>query len=330
MLVAMPPMPPKRVRLSGSTYKKLRKKRKMEDEKLAGSLETFIVKTKKSETCALNEGPVSEFEDTEEEEFRSSHESEPITEGKETSVQEAEEGKEEANCEGRAGLECIQRRDFGLIPFGHLTSDVRDAIVFTGAENFQNSKGPFVTGSKGRKMTEAWFYRKLADGKGEVVKRTWLLYSLFKETAYCFCCILFSHTPQNAISKFELPEGFNGGGKWKDSTPIAVHESTTWHRKAFLAWKEAEEHLREEKGIDKEFVRHVNAEREKGRQILLQIIPCIRFLASRNLAFQGNTDYIGAVETADRKREGNFMALIRFIADFVPVLKEHLNKHRWG
>jgi len=27
-------------------------------------------------------------------------------------------------------------------------------------------------------MTEAWFYKKLADGKGEIVKRTWLLYIL--------------------------------------------------------------------------------------------------------------------------------------------------------
>ena len=87
------------------------------------------------------------------------------------------------------------------------------------------------------------------------MERTWLLYSPAKEAAYCFCCVLFTHTPQNTISKFESLEGFNGRGKWKDSTPIAVHGSTTWHRKAFLAGKEAEECLREEKGIDKVFAR---------------------------------------------------------------------------
>ena len=252
-------------------------------------------------------------------------------EGEETNDQEAKDGMKETKNEGGTGIEYIQRSDFGLIPFDNLTSDVRDHLVSIGAEKFQNSKGPFVTGITGRKMTEAWFYRKLADGKGEIVKRTWLLYSPCKKAAYCFCCILFSHTPHNSMSKFESPEGFNGGGKWKDTSPIVVHENTTWHRKAFIAWKEAEARLREQKGIDDEFAQQLNTKRDKGKQILMRILSCIKFLVSRNLAFQGSNDSIATdTDYTAMTREGNFMALIRFIAEFDPILKDHLEKHKDG
>lgn len=183
-------MPPKRVRLSGSAYKKMRKKRIMEEEKLVGSLEAFIVKTKKSESCVLNEDLVSGSEDDHdlEEEDSMDFSEESDRENKEDNDQEVKHG---INFEGAAEAEYIQRGDFGLIPLDHLTSEDRDNLVSIEAENFQNSKGPFATGTKGRKMTEAWFYRKLADGKGEILKRTWLLYSLSTKAAYCFCCVLF-------------------------------------------------------------------------------------------------------------------------------------------
>lgn len=331
-------MPPKRVRLSGSEYKKRRIKRKIEEEKLVGSLDTFIVKTKRSEDQLSDcEDPEEEFEEeSKDRDLLDDSKTGSNREEKETSDHETEEDVEETKCEGSAKneVEYIQRSDFGLVPFDHLTSDIRDTLVTIGAEKFQNSKGPFVSGRKGRKMTEAWFYRKLADGKGEAIKRTWLLYSPYKMAAYCFCCILFSHTPQNSKSKFELPEGYNGGGKWKDSSQIAIHEGTTWHRKAFLAWKETEERLRKEKGIDEELARQLSTERDKGKHILTRILSCVRFLASRNLAFQGSNDSVGGskVDTdhGDRKREGNFMALVRFVAEFDPVLKDHLEKSKEG
>ena len=39
-------------------------------------------------------------------------------------------------------------------------------------------------------MTKAWFKRRLANGQGEEVNRSWLVYSPANEAAYCFCCFM--------------------------------------------------------------------------------------------------------------------------------------------
>lgn len=320
-------MSSKRVRLSGCAYEKLRKKKKQEEEKLAGSLNKFIVK-RKIESSDQNEDQFSEGG----EEAEKNRESER-NEREEEAIEPAEVNnesyiKEVAVDSAEVETDYMLKGDFALIPFGQLTQEVRDNLVSVGSEKFQNLKGPFAVGSKSsRRMTEAWFYKKLGDGKGEIVKRTWLLYSPSAQAAYCFCCVLFPNTPQNAISKFQLAEGYNGGGKWKDSTQVAVHETTTWHRKSFLAWKEAEERLSQEKAIDKALIRQLNSERDRGKQILMRILSCIRFLASQNLAFRGSDD---SITTTNSKSQGNFMALVRFIAEFDPVLKEHLDKNKDG
>ena len=110
-------MPPKRVRLSGSEYKKTRIKRKTEKEKLVGSLDTFIVKTKRSEDQTPDQ--LNECENTEEEFEEESKDRDLLDdsktgsnrEEKETSDHEAEEDVEETKCEGSAEneVEYIQR-----------------------------------------------------------------------------------------------------------------------------------------------------------------------------------------------------------------------------
>ncbi|XP_068210447.1 uncharacterized protein [Palaemon carinicauda] len=54
----------------------------------------------------------------------------------------------------------------------------------------------------------------------------------------------------------------------------------------------------------------------------------------RYLAFQGSLYSVGGSkidsEHRDSKREGNFMALVRFVAEFDPVLKDHLERSKEG
>jgi len=131
---------------------------------------------------------------------------------------------------------------------------------------------------------------------------------------------LFSKTPANSVSLFEMKQGFR---KWKDSSPVVSHEQTSWHRQAFTEWKEMEMRLREEETIKEKLVQEIETARSKGHHILTAFLACIKLLAKRNLAFQGSSDRVD-----DVKGQGNFLAHVKLIAEFDPNLKVHLKKTR--
>ncbi|KAL3192982.1 hypothetical protein MRX96_058488 [Rhipicephalus microplus] len=82
--------------------------------------------------------------------------------------------------------ELVQKHDLGLLKFDTGTgkavvSDaVRTEIVKLGAMYFQNREGPFLP-TNNRSMTKSWFKKKLGDGRGEEVTRSWLAYSPAKK-----------------------------------------------------------------------------------------------------------------------------------------------------
>ena len=68
-------------------------------------------------------------------------------------------------------------------------------------------------------------------------------------------------------------------------------------------------------------VQEIETERSKGRHILTALLTCIKFLAKRNLVFQGSSDWVD-----DHKGQGNFLGCVKLIAEFDPILKVHLKK----
>ncbi|KAF2890223.1 hypothetical protein ILUMI_15950 [Ignelater luminosus] len=50
----------------------------------------------------------------------------------------------------------------------------------------------FLVNSDGRKFLDHYCKRQLPNG--EKVKRDWLIYSMSKDSIYCFCCKIFSKT----------------------------------------------------------------------------------------------------------------------------------------
>ncbi|XP_072179742.1 zinc finger MYM-type protein 1-like [Diadema setosum] len=84
----------------------------------------------------------------------------------------------------------IEEHDIGLLEFDKgsgkpVVSDaLRTEIVKLGSQYFQNSDGPFLP-TNNRSMNKTLFKRKLGNGQGEAVTRSWLIYSPHKKSAFC-------------------------------------------------------------------------------------------------------------------------------------------------
>ena len=185
-----------------------------------------------------------------------------------------------------------------------------------GSVVFQNKGGPFQK-IDGRGMNVSWFIKRLGNGTGKTVNRSWLLYSPVYQSAYCFCCLLFSHSASNTKSAFERGTGFN---KWKKSNKIVAHEESPIHRIAFRTWKETEHRLNKNKGIDDDEERLVMVECQRWRNVLDRILNCIKYLAEQNLALRGHEE---GVNFSCEKNSGNFLELLKLLAKYDSVIDHH-------
>ena len=167
-------------------------------------------------------------------------------------------------------------------------------------------------------MNVSWFIKRLGNGTGKTVNRSWLLYSPVNQSAYCFCCLLFSHSASSTKSAFERETGFN---KWKKSNKIVAHEESPSHRIVFRTWKETEHRLNKNKGIDDEEERLVMVECQRWRNVLDRILNCIKYLAEQNLALRGHEE---GVNFSCEKNSGNFLELLKLLAKYDSVIDHHL------
>ena len=315
----------KRQRPSGAFFKKQRRAREKEDGKAADAMAKYL-KADPGPSGSGAQEPEQEEQGQEVQTPGSIEEERMGGEGAEKPTAEAR-SKEDKSAQDLTLPQvppCMSQADFSLLPFGNITRNLRDEIISKGAPYFQHSEGPFAA-KEGRKMTKFWFSRKLGNGQGVVVHRSWLIYSPLKEAAYCFCCCLFPFTPVNAVSNFESPEGFS---KWKDMTPVSTHERTPWHRKSFSEWKRVEELLSTGQAIDHQLLEQLKVEKERGKHILKAILECIKFLGKRNLALRGSDDVLR--DEKEDEGHGNFLGLIHLVSKFDPVVKDHLENAKKG
>lgn len=185
------------------------------------------------------------------------------------------------------------------------------------------SRGPYVIKSEfpfpkkqdGRSCHHHYFYRQLVNG--EKIKRTWLTYSKKKDSLYCFCCKLFSQ------KTFKLSrDGFND---WKNcSDSLKMHENSPEHTKNMGSWKELESRIKKGQTIDKVELALINTERRRWREVLTRFVAIIHSLAERNVPLRGSTD------TLYQPNNGNFLKEVELMAQFDPVLKEHIAKVQGG
>ena len=252
------------------------------------------------------------------------HSDEPVESNGEDNISGREAANNNTHYDVQSDVvpDVLKFHDVGYLEFDEVTKlpkvpqSLRDELITLGPILFQHTDNlPSLYGE--RSITSAWFKRRLANG--EEVNRSLLLYSPINKVAYCFCCLLFTSSPSNSRASFELKNGFN---KWRKPEKLKSHENNPSHCRVFTTWKEAERRLVDGTGIDAIAQAQIRSEKQRWRDILQRILTCIKFLVSQNLALRGHEENLNP---RNDKNVGNFLALIKLIAQFDPLLAKTSN-----
>jgi hypothetical protein len=76
--------------------------------------------------------------------------------------------------------------------------------------------------------------------------------------------------------------------------------------------------------IDVEVEKQIQNDRQKWREVLKRIVACIKFLASQNLALRGHCESLAEHDNTECFNIGNFLTTMKLIAQFDPLLSNHL------
>ena len=116
--------------------------------------------------------------------------------------------------------------DPGLWP-ERITNEIATILVKRGPPLIDISFS-FPSNKDKRKFSCKYFVRSLANG--EKVERTWLIYSISKDSVFCICCKLFCKTPNTFCDT-------NGLSDWQHlSLLIKRHETSILHNSYMNTW----------------------------------------------------------------------------------------------
>jgi len=146
---------------------------------------------------------------------------------------------------------------------------------------------------------------------GEIIKRSWLSYSLSLDKIFCTTCKIFGLP--NAQKLTIASDGTRDYRNIKRN--IENHESFNDHVQSVLSRALYESHNR----IDAQIIQGSNIQVSENREILRVIIDSLIFIARQNIALRGHD------ESTFSTNQGNFLELIKMFAKYHPTLQHHLN-----
>lgn len=173
--------------------------------------------------------------------------------------------------------------------------------------------GPTKQKPKGftRSLTNRLFHSKEQNGESRL--RKWLVYSPSVGSVYCFYCTMMSSNSD----QLSQAKGFSSWHMAENC--IATHESSPHHRQCIL---DACKRRRETGVVDKNLKDEIDKKKKYWIEILRRVVAVVKFLATRGLPFRGDDEILGS------KHNGNFLGCIELIAQFDPILQQHL--HQYG
>uniref|UniRef100_A0A2N9I761 TTF-type domain-containing protein n=1 Tax=Fagus sylvatica TaxID=28930 RepID=A0A2N9I761_FAGSY len=131
-------------------------------------------------------------------------------------------------------------------------------------------------------------------------------YSIAKDAAFYLCCYLFkSDIGEQAGGDTFVSEGFSN---WKCPKKLKIHEGgiNSSHRQAS---RMCDDLLKPNQSIQSFHFKQTDQARIEYQTRLNASINCIQFLLRQELAFRGHD------ESEDSSNQGNFLELLRFLAD---------------
>ena len=118
--------------------------------------------------------------------------------------------------------ETLNLNDCGIWPVLRISTTV-DYLIKIGP--IQIKKENYPGDEKVRHFLSSYYNRKLSNG--EIFCRRWLIYSISKDSIFCFCCRLFDKKLNSKL----VCDGFN---KWKYlSETLGIHENSTSHMNCY-------------------------------------------------------------------------------------------------
>uniref|UniRef100_A0A8C5PM21 TTF-type domain-containing protein n=1 Tax=Leptobrachium leishanense TaxID=445787 RepID=A0A8C5PM21_9ANUR len=305
-----------RKRLSGAQYAKIREAKKAFLSKQEGAMLKFIKADTEGKSHTEQELPSedtaisSDSEMTATASTSASHTVEAIH------VPEPESPADVSEVEdlvpGQSEFDCIFLEDPGLWP--KMSSKLIDFLVTHGPHQVKCFQFPQDSGKQKRSFHRMHCWQTLPNM--EKAERTWLMYSKSKNAAYCFCCKVFQPEDLTASALSST-----GTKDWTHlSRNLANHEKTPAHKKAFCSWMELRQRLQLKTTIDAEHLKKIESNTNHWENVLKRLIAIVRVLATQNLALRGTSDKLFV------PNNGNFLKIVELMAEFEPVLMEHLRR----
>ena len=123
-----------------------------------------------------------------------------------------------------------------------------------------------------RRRFSTFHYRRVMNN-GEIVPRSWLIYSQETDKAFCFFCKLFSNSKSTICTSSNTWKGI--------AKKLKGHENKTAHKKCFSDWMLLREKIRSHSMVDKQEMEIFLSERTFWRNVLERLIDIVIFLAKK-------------------------------------------------